>query len=168
MPWPLSANEVRYNPMSYHNGSIWPHDNALIAAGFARYGLKRPVLSILEGLFEASLQVDLRRLPELISGFHREQGGVPTNYPTACAPQAWASGAVFSLLQSTLGLSLDAPNRRVVFYKPALPAWLDWVTIHALRVGDAVADVELVRHHDDDVGTNVVVRSGELEVLIRK
>jgi len=96
----VATGEARFNPMSYHNGSIWPHDNALIAAGFARYGLKREAAKLFSGLFDASVFFDLHRLPELFCGFRRRAGESPTLYPVSCAPQAWASAAVFLLLQS--------------------------------------------------------------------
>src|SRR5262249_43161444 len=91
----VTSGESRYNPMSYHNGSVWPHDNAIIASGLARYGLKIAAGRILAGLFDASLFVDLRRLPELFCGFDRRPGEGPTLYPVACAPQAWSAGAPF-------------------------------------------------------------------------
>ena len=101
----VARGEARYNPMSYHNGSVWPHDNSLIALGFARYGFKRAVGQVMQGLFEAATYMDLRRLPELFCGFHRERRRGPTLYPVACAPQAWASATPFSLIEAALGLS---------------------------------------------------------------
>ena len=100
--------EARYNPMSYHNGSVWPHDNALIAAGFARYGRRAEAAKVFESLFSASTYVDLRRLPELLCGFARQQSRGPTFYPVACIPQAWAAAAPLYLVQSCLGLSFEA------------------------------------------------------------
>ena len=104
----VASTEARYNPMSYHNGSVWPHDNALIASGFARYGFRREAAQVFEGLFRASTYVDLRRLPELLCGFPRKQNRGPTFYPVACAPQAWAAAAPLSLIQSCLGLTFDS------------------------------------------------------------
>src|SRR6185503_4788148 len=104
----VSAGEPRYNPMSYHNGSVWPHDNAIIGAGFARYGFIDGAARILAGLFDASLFVDASRLPELFCGFDRRPGEGPTLYPVACSPQSWAAAAPFLLLQACLGLSIDA------------------------------------------------------------
>ena len=98
--------------MSYHNGSIWPHDNALIALGLARYGLKHSVEHVFKGLFDAATYMDLRRLPELFCGFRRERHRGPTLYPVACAPQAWASATPFTLLEAALGLEFDAARRR--------------------------------------------------------
>jgi glycogen debranching enzyme len=163
----LAACEARYNPMSYHDGSIWPHDNALIAHGLARYGLTGAALRIFTGLYDASLCVDLYRLPELFCGFDRAVGSTPTQYPVACSPQAWASGAVFLLLEGCLGLDIDAAARRVRFRRPVLPAFLDEIEITNLRVGDATLDVTLQRH-GEDVGIDLLRREGRLEVLIVK
>lgn len=120
----VAAATARYNPMSYHNGSVWPHDNSLIAAGFARYGLKKEAAKILTGLLDASLFFDLHRLPELFCGFPRRPGEGPTLYPVACSPQTWAAGAVLLLLQSSLGLQPCAPQRRLLLSKPVLPEFL--------------------------------------------
>ncbi len=164
----VATSEARYNPMSYHNGSVWPHDNSLIAAGFARYDLKEAAAAILAGLLDASLFFDLHRLPELFCGFPRRPGESPTLYPVACAPQAWASAAVFLLLEACLGLNVSAPERRVTFSKPILPRFLQQVTIRRLRVGDARVDLLLTRHDEGDVGVNVLRREGELDVVVLK
>jgi glycogen debranching enzyme len=164
----VASSEARYNPMSYHNGSVWPHDNALIAAGFARYGFKESAAMLLAGLLDASLFFDLHRLPELFCGFPRRAGESPTLYPVACAPQAWAAGAVFLLLEACLGLSVSAPEQTLVFSKPVLPAFLPKVSIRDLKVGDARVDLLLTRHDEGDVGVNVLRRDGALEVLILK
>jgi glycogen debranching enzyme len=164
----VASTEARYNPMSYHNGSVWPHDNALLAAGFARYGLRESAAMVLAGLLDASLFFDLHRLPELFCGFPRRPGESPTLYPVACAPQAWASGAVFLLLQASLGLSVLAPEQKLVFSKPLLPAFLPRVSIRDLKVGDARVDLLLTRHDEGDVGVNVLRRHGVLEVVVLK
>ncbi len=104
----LSSKEVRYNPMSYHNGSVWPHDTALIAYGFARYGFTQEALRLMQGLFDASLFIELQRLPELFCGFPFRRGEAPTSYPVACSPQAWSVAAVFLVLQACLQISIDA------------------------------------------------------------
>jgi glycogen debranching enzyme len=163
----LAAGEARYNPMSYHNGSVWPHDNALIADGFARYGLKKEVLQIVAGLFEASLFLDLHRLPELFCGFPRRPGEGPTLYPVACAPQAWSSAAVFLLLQACLGLHIDAGTRRIDFTYPLLPPFLREVHLQNLQVGEATLDVTLLRH-GHDVGINIDRREGDVQVVMVK
>src|SRR6266436_495032 len=164
----VASSEARYNPMSYHNGSIWPHDNSLIAAGFARYELKGSVAMVLAGMMDASIFFDLHRLPELFCGFPRRPGEAPTLYPVACAPQAWASGAVFLLLQACLGLDVFAPERRLVFSKPFLPQFLPQVSIRDLKVGDASVDLLLTRHDEGDVGVNVLRRNGILDVVVLK
>src|SRR5262249_25545987 len=112
----VAASEARYNPMAYHNGSVWPHDNALIAQGFARYGLGEKALQILTGLFEAGLYFDLQRMPELFCGFPRHPGEGPILYPVACAPQAWSAASVFLLLQACLGLGVNGPEAQVSFF----------------------------------------------------
>ena len=164
----VGSSEARYNPMSYHNGSIWPHDNALIASGFSRYGMKSSAAMVLAGLLDASIFLDLHRLPELFCGFPRRPGESPTLYPVACAPQAWASGAVFLLLEACLGLSISAPERKLVFSKPLLPPFLPQVTIRDLKVGGARVDLLLTRHDEGDVGVNVLRRDGEIEIVLSK
>ncbi|HET9373058.1 MAG TPA: amylo-alpha-1,6-glucosidase [Vicinamibacterales bacterium] len=163
----LSTSEIRYNPMSYHNGSIWPHDNALIALGLTRYGFHDEALAVLTGLFEASLFMDLHRLPELFCGFARERGEGPISYPVACNPQAWASASVFLLVQAVLGLEVRAADRVVKLTRPRLPAFIDEISIRNLRVGPDTLDLVLERH-ENDVGTNVVRRTGSVEVIAIK
>jgi glycogen debranching enzyme len=164
----LAANERRYNPMSYHNGSVWPHDNAVVAAGLARQrGGQVGAASVLSGLFQASRMLSLHRMPELFCGFPRAPGAPPTLYPVACAPQAWAAGAVFLTLASCLGIAIDAPRRRVTFAYAVLPEFLGRVEIDGLEVAGASLDVVLHRHRSD-VGLDVVRRSGEVEVVAVK
>jgi glycogen debranching enzyme len=160
----IAASEVRYNPMSYHNGSIWPHDNAMIASGLARYGFRREAAQIFEGLFEASTYMDLRRLPELFCGFPRQSGTGPVFYPVACSPQAWATAAPLMCLQACLGLDFDPRARRITFNRPILPAFLDKVTLRGLRVADAEADVAL-RRSGADVTVQVLRRTNGCEVV---
>ncbi|KAI3597208.1 hypothetical protein D8I24_6874 (plasmid) [Cupriavidus necator H850] len=161
----IAESEARYNPMSYHNGSVWPHDNALIATGLSRYGMKDKALAILAALFDASLFMELHRLPELYCGFVRRPSEGPTLYPVACSPQAWASASVFYLLQACLGLSFDALGRRICFDHPLLPPFLDRVEICRLRVAEAVIDLAFERHAHD-VGVNVLRKQGDLEVCV--
>jgi glycogen debranching enzyme len=108
----IAAGEARYNPMSYHNGSVWPHDNALIAMGLARYGHKKEVLAIFQGLAEAAIYDEFRRLPELFCGFSRRRKRGPTSYPVACSPQAWAAAAPFALVAAATGLARSCPPFR--------------------------------------------------------
>lgn len=161
----LDASAARFNPISYHNGSVWPHDNALIAAGLARYGFKRECGRLLRGLFEATHHFDLGRMPELFCGFTRRSTEGPTLYPVACAPQAWAAGAAFLLLQSCLGLQIDAPARRVLLERPHLPAALHKVTIRDLRVAGARVDL-VCRAHGDEVSVQLERREGDLELAV--
>src|ERR1700730_11286690 len=131
----VARGEARYNPMSYHNGSIWPHDNALIALGLARYGLKHSVEHVFKGLFDAATYMDLRRLPELFCGFRREKGRGPTLYPVACAPQAWASATPFTLLEAALGLEFDVARGEIRLRNPRLPGFLNEVILRDLQLG---------------------------------
>ncbi len=161
----VASSEARYNPMSYHNGSIWPHDNALIAFGLARYRQNTEATRILSGLFDASIYVELHRMPELFCGFARRPGEGPTLYPVACAPQAWAAAAVFLLLQSCLGLHIDGIQRRITFRYPMLPPSLKQIRLSNLRVDDAVVDLRLERHRND-VGVHVLRRQGDTEIVV--
>ncbi|HET9195809.1 MAG TPA: amylo-alpha-1,6-glucosidase [Vicinamibacterales bacterium] len=163
----VEAGMSRYNPMSYHNGSVWPHDTAVVAAGFARYGLTTHALRLLSATFDLSRMVELHRLPELICGFHRRPGGFPTLYPVACAPQSWAAAAVFLLLQSCLGIHVNGTARQVSFVRGILPAELEWLRIVNLRVVDASVDLLLTRHAHD-VGITVLRRDGDVEVVAVK
>jgi glycogen debranching enzyme len=161
----LGAGEARYNPMSYHNGSVWPHDNALIGLGLSLYGGQEHAVRILSGMYDASLHFDLRRLPELFCGFHRrtDHGG-PTRYPVACAPQAWASGAVYLLLRACMGMNIRAAEKTISFSNPMLPPNLDEVRVERLRVGAASVDL-LLRRHSRGIAVEVVKKDGELEIV---
>jgi glycogen debranching enzyme len=161
----VASSEARFNPMSYHNGSIWPHDNAIIACGFARYGFKKAALKILTGLFDASLFLDLHRMPELFCGFPRRPGESPTLYPVACAPQAWSSGSIFMLLQAALGLTINAPTAEVVFSYPLLPEFLREVRIKNLQVGKDYVDL-IVHRHAQDIGLEVVRGEDNVKFLV--
>jgi glycogen debranching enzyme len=161
----VALGEARYNPMSYHDGSIWPHDNALIALGLARYGLKHSVEHVFKALFDAAAYMDLRRLPELFCGFRREKQRGPTLYPVACAPQAWASATPFTLLEAALGLEFDAQRGEIRLRNPRLPAFLDEVILRELQLGPSSVDLR-VRRHDDDVSLEVLRRRGQIQVSI--
>jgi glycogen debranching enzyme len=161
----LSALEHRYNPMSYHNGSIWPHDNALIVLGLARYGLKRGAGQIFGGLYEAASYMELRRLPELFCGFQRRRGRGPTLYPVACSPQAWASGAPFLMLQACLGLEFDPDRGEIRLRRPWLPDFLDEIGLVNLSLNEASVDLTL-RRETDEVSLRVHRRSGDVRVSV--
>ena len=163
----VARGEARYNPMSYHNGSVWPHDSALVAQGLSQYGRKDLALAMLDGLFDVSCRVELHRLPELFCGFSRRRGEAPTLYPVACAPQAWAAAAVYMLLSSVLGVRVDAARRRLVLDRPVLPEWLEVVRLRRLRVGGEHVDLTLHRH-PEDVALTVDRRSGKVDVIVVK
>lgn len=161
----VATTEARFNPMSYHNGSLWPHDNAMVASGLARYGFKDHALRILTGLFEASTFMDLNRLPELFCGFPRYSGQGPTLYPVACSPQAWASGAVFQLLYACIGLTFSPAKPQILFEHPVLPEYLKWVNVHNLQVANGSVDLALTRHAYD-VSINITKKVGDVDVAV--
>jgi glycogen debranching enzyme len=160
----LASGESRYNPISYHNGSVWPHDNGVIAAGLARYGFKDMAGEIFAALLAVSSFVDLHRLPELFCGLDRRANEGPTLYPVACAPQAWAAGAIFLLLQSSLGLSLNGEKRQIRLDGPHLPEAIPELWIRDLRVGDASVDLFLERRANL-VRFQILDKRGEVEVI---
>jgi glycogen debranching enzyme len=162
----VSCHEARYNPLSYHNGSVWPHDNALIAAGMARYGQREFAGQILMGLLDLSSAVELHRLPELICGVDRRSGQGPTLYPVACSPQSWAAGAVFMLLQSCLGVSTDCGQRKLVFERPYLPDGIRQLWLRELQVGDASVSLFLERG-TGAVRVETIEKQGELIIDVR-
>jgi glycogen debranching enzyme len=161
----VALGEARYNPMSYHDGSIWPHDNALIALGFARYSLKHSVAHLFKGLFDAASYMDLRRLPELFCGFRRERRRGPVLYPVACAPQAWASATPFSLLEAALGLEFDAARGEIRLRNPRLPEFLNEVVLRDLQLGPSSVDLR-VRRHGEEVSLEVLRTRGQIQVSI--
>jgi glycogen debranching enzyme len=162
----LGMSEPHYNPMSYHNGSVWPHDNGLIALGLARYGHKQATAQIFNAMFEAATYMDLRRLPELFCGFLRREHNAPTQYPVACSPQAWASATVLALLQASLGLELTDASNEISFYRPALPDFLDELHLRSLRLSRGSADV-LLQRHGSDVAVTQTRRDGDVTVVVR-
>jgi len=161
----LAMGEPRYNPMGYHIGSVWPHDNALIASGMMRYGFSPEASRIFTGLFDAAMYCDLYRVPELFCGFPREMGEGPVFYPVACAPQAWSAAAVFLLLQGCLGLTVNALERKISLVRPSLPPFLGQVRILNLMLLDSAVDLLVVRH-EHDISVNVLRQKGQLEVVV--
>ena len=141
----LASGAPLYNPMSYHNGTVWPHDCAIVAAGLSRYGMGAEAARIFTSLFQAACHFSHFRLPELFCGFARHAGEGPVGYPSACTPQAWASGAVFLLLQAVLGLDVDARTRSIAVKNPVLPHWLERVTVRGLAIGPGRATVHFHR-----------------------
>jgi glycogen debranching enzyme len=160
----IVTGERRYNPMSYHNGSMWPHDNALIALGALRRPDKELALRIASGLLDLSSEVMFHRLPELICGFGRRPGKGPTLYPVACSPQAWAAGSVFMVLQACLGLEIKANESRLYMHHSALPEKLQHVRIRNLKIGSGSVDISCERYADT-VSVNILRRNGNIEIV---
>jgi glycogen debranching enzyme len=160
----LASGESRYNPMSYHNGSVWPHDNALIAAGLAAYGRREEAAKIFDGLYAASGYIDLRRLPELFCGFPRKQAQGPTFYPVACSPQAWAAAAPLSMVQSCVGLAFDPDASHIIFREPMLPGFVNDLTLRHVSVKGGSADIAL-RRSGRRVVVDVLARRGPVKVV---
>ena len=163
----LSEDEVRYNPMSYHNGSIWPHDNSIIAAGMCAYGMKTHAAKIFRALYDAVNYFDFNSLPELFCGFRRRDGQGPTVYPGACRPQTWAAGSVFMLLGYMMGIHVDASRGEVVFENPYLPDFLNEVMVKDMRVGAGSVDF-VMKRYNGDVVVQVVKKTKKLNVIIKK
>jgi glycogen debranching enzyme len=161
----VAQGEARFNPMSYHNGSIWPHDNALIALGLARYECKTAIDTLFAGLFASATYMDQRRLPELFCGFQRQRGHGPTLYPVACSPQAWASASPFTLLEASLGLEFDPFNGEIRLRNPRLPEFLDEVVLRDLRLSSSSVDLR-VRRHGETVSLDTTRISGDIRVSI--
>jgi len=160
----VASDCPRFNPMSYHNGSIWPHDNAMIALGLSRYGFKRAAGAIFTGLFDAAGHMDLMRFPELFCGFPRRRGTAPTLYPVACAPQAWACAAPFALLEACLGIVCDHQRRELRFHNPVLPRFLEEIRIRNLALDGASADLRLRRN---GAGTEVAILAQHGDISVR-
>jgi glycogen debranching enzyme len=161
----IANTESRYNPMSYHNGSVWPHDNALIALGLARYGLKSSVERLFSGLFDAATYMEMERLPELFCGFQRGRGRGPTLYPVACAPQAWASATPFTLLEASLGLQFDPAANEIRLHNPRLPSFLEQVVLRNLQLKQASVDLK-VQRHNTEVSVEILRKQGQVQVSV--
>jgi glycogen debranching enzyme len=157
----LSYKERRYNPMGYHLGTVWPHDNSLIAAGFRRYGHDEEATRIFVGLLEAAMEFEDYRLPELFTGFGREEYGEPVRYPVACHPQAWAAGAIPFLVETFLGLAPDAFNQRLKIVKPILPEFINQVEFRKLRVGQSSVNLRFERKRDRSLEVQVGEVTGD-------
>jgi glycogen debranching enzyme len=162
----LAAGQPAYNPLSYHDGTVWPHDTALCAAGLSAYGMTREAGQVLTGLWHAAEHFRRLRLPELFCGLSRDQGEFPVHYPVACSPQAWSSAAWFLLLRSVLGIVPDAPARALRIASPQLPPWLDEVVLEGLRIGPARATIRFLRGPKAAFAEVVDVQGGPLAVRI--
>lgn len=165
----LSEKCAGYNPIAYHLGTVWPHDNAFVAAGLTRYGFASCARRIFDGITAAAADFDHRRLPELWAGFSRQRYGSPIRYPVACHPQAWAAGSLPFLLQHLLGLEAQALDRRLRIVRPTLPGLGTWLEVRGLRVADASVDLRFERGGSDENGVakvDVLAVRGELDVRI--
>ena len=163
----LSSRERQYNPMSYHNGSVWPHDTALAALGMRNYGMNAQFVTLATAIFESVLQFDDLRMPELFCGFPRVAGHAPTRYPVACSPQAWASGVVFQLIGAMLGLRPDAADNQITLARPTLPGWLTWIDVRGLRVSKSRLAVR-VSQGSDGAAVELLAREGDAELVVRR
>lgn len=163
----MSKSAAAYNPMSYHNGSIWPHDNAFIAAGLKRYGFHRKTNRLATSLFDAAVYSQTMRLPELFCGFTRRTPNRPVSYPVACSPQAWAAGAPFLMLQAMLGLSARAHENLLTINSPVLPAWLNTVELRNLRVGASTISIAFKRE-GDMTGFSLLNKQGDIRVVMEE
>jgi glycogen debranching enzyme len=163
----MSKNAAAYNPMSYHDGSVWPHDNALIMAGMKRYGLIRATNRVATAIFDTAIHSDYMRLPELFCGFTRRAPNRPVAYPVACSPQAWAAGAPLLMLQAILGLSARADQNTVTVNQPHLPAWLNVVELRNLRIGDSAISL-VFRRQGEITGFSLLDRKGDVRVLMEE
>ena len=163
----LSSKERLYNPMSYHNGSVWPHDTAIAALGMLRYGFTESFLALTTGLFQAVQHFERTRMPELFCGFPRTDSLGPTRYPVACSPQAWSAGVVFQLVTGMLRLTPDASENRVTLDRPRLPAWLGWLELRGLRVAKSRIDLRVTQGRES-AAVELLARDGDAEVVVRR
>jgi glycogen debranching enzyme len=161
----IAGQEQRYNPMSYHNGSVWPHDNGIIAEGFSRYGFDDLVMKPFGALFDASAAMDAYRLPELLCGFRRRPGEGPTLYPVACSPQAWAAGVVFQLIQACARFSVDHTGSRLFVRRPTLPAFLTYLKFTNLTLPFGTVDL-LIERACGEIQLSVLEQSGKFHVEV--
>jgi glycogen debranching enzyme len=164
----LSSKEKRYNPAGYHLGTVWPHDNSIIAAGARRYGFDDAANRIFTGIVEAATHFEHQRLPEVFSGFGREEFEVPVRYPVANHPQAWASGTFPFLIQTVLGLEPDAFEGKLRVVRPSLPEFADWIEIRRLKVGEACADLRFERGMKDRVAVKILKVDGRLDIEVEE
>jgi glycogen debranching enzyme len=151
--------------MSYHNGTVWPHDNAMVGYGLARYGHQEGALKVLAGLYDTTFFLDLQRLPELFCGFTRRKGEGPTAYPVACSPQAWAVASVYLLIQACLGLRINACTNTITFSRPALPEFLDEFTVRNLRINGETIALK-VNRKDGEVTVQPLTRERQVRIEV--
>ena len=161
----LSSDHVAYDPLSYQRGSVWPHDNAIAAAGFQNYGYGAEAAKVASGIFDATAKFASLRLPELFAGFTRDPGAFPVQYLGANVPQAWSSGAIIHLVSTLIGLDADA-QRNAIFLRPALPVWMSEVTVCKLRVGQSSVDLRVARDAKGNHEVEILANDGDLSVKI--
>ena len=162
----LSAAHPAFNPMSYHNGSVWPHDNAIVVLGMALYGHARSALPVVRAIYEAGVQTEYQRLPELYCGMTRGRGHRSVAYPVSCSPQAWASGSLFMLLQAMLGIYAEAPARVLHVRDPVLPDFLNDLTVSGLAVGRTRVSLQFRRHGRRTLANLLSLDGDRLQVRI--
>ncbi|OPY25320.1 MAG: Amylo-alpha-1,6-glucosidase [Methanocella sp. PtaU1.Bin125] len=161
----LSSKERRYNPLGYHIGTVWPHDNSLIANGLYRYGYQDKSTTLFTAMYEAASAYTQFRLPELFAGFDRGIHNVPVKYPVACSPQAWSSGTMPYMLSTSLGFRPDALHHRLTFANPYLPRWLNNVNIRDIRVGDSQVDLVFQQRISGTL-VDVIEKRGDIRVMV--
>jgi glycogen debranching enzyme len=161
----LSSGERRYNPLGYHNGTVWPHDNSIIAMGLKKYGFVNEMSILFTGMYEAVRTFENYRLPECFGGLPRSTYSIPVKYPVACSPQAWASGTIPFMFTASLGIEPDALNNRLIINKPHLPSWLDDVQFNNIKVGNTLTDLDFKRIENETL-INVSKKSGDINVII--
>ena len=161
----VASGAARFNPMSYHNGSVWPHDNALITLGFAEYRLHGHVQRVVEAVFAAAMEMEHCRLPELYCGFRRARGRGPTLYPVACSPQGWAAGAPLAFLHACLGLKFLPELEEIQLHSPTLPRLIERLEIQGLRMGEGAIDL-VIHGSGSDLAMAVPSRHGQIKAML--
>jgi glycogen debranching enzyme len=164
----LSHKERRYNPIGYHLGTVWPHDNSIIAAGLRRYGFNKQALQILESIVSAGQHFEHARLPEVFGGFSQRDFSIPVRYPVACHPQAWAAGSVPFMMSSLLGLSANAFNNHLRVVRPVLPSFVNELDFRRIKIGHSTIDLHFERVRDAEVHVDVVNRDGSIQVEVEQ
>jgi glycogen debranching enzyme len=164
----LSHKERRYNPIGYHLGTVWPHDNSIIAAGFRRYGFDKEAVQVLESIVSAGQYFEHARLPEVFGGFSKHDFAVPVRYPVACHPQAWAAGSVPFMMSNLLGLTADAFNKRLRVIRPVLPSFVTELDFRRIKIGDCTIDLHCQRTKKGDIQVDVVNNKGSIKVEVEQ